>query len=102
MDRHSKVASTNPGGPVAVNVNLTPELEALVRDKIASGRYQSESEVVCDALRLMEARDQEYQSRLEWLRREVQAGIDSGNAGELDIEDIKRRGRERLEQLRKR
>jgi antitoxin ParD1/3/4 len=88
---------------MAVNVNLTPELEALVRDKIASGRYQSESEVVCDALRLMEARDQEYQSKLEWLRREVQAGIDSGTLpGDLDVEDIKRRGRERLEQLRKR
>lgn len=88
---------------MAVNVNLTPELEVLVRDKIASGRYKSESEVVCDALRLMEARDQEYQSRLEWLRREVQAGIDSGMLpGELDVEDIKRRGRERLEQLRKR
>ncbi len=40
---------------MTLNVNLTPELEALVRDKVASGRYSSASEVVRDALRLMEA-----------------------------------------------
>jgi antitoxin ParD1/3/4 len=87
---------------MALNVNLPSELETLVREKIAAGHYQSASEVVCDALRLMEARDEGYEARLEWLRRELQAGIDSGDAGELDIEDIKRRGRERLAQLGKR
>lgn len=87
---------------MALNVNLTPELEALVREMIASGRYQSESEVVCDALRLMEARDEEYKAKLEQLRRDVQAGIDSGDAGELSAEDIIRRGRERLAMLGKR
>lgn len=87
---------------MALNVNLPPELEALVREKIASGHYQSESEVVCDALRLMEARDEGYEARLAWLRQEFQAGIDSGDAGELDMEAIKRRGRERLARLGKR
>jgi antitoxin ParD1/3/4 len=87
---------------MALNVNLPSKLETLVREKIAAGHYQSASEVVCDALRLMEARDEGYEARLEWLRRELQAGIDSGDAGELDIEDIKRRGRERLAQLGKR
>ena len=87
---------------MTLNVNLTPELEALVRDKVASGRYSSASEVVRDALRLMEARDHESEARLKWLRREIQAGIDSGDAGVLDMADIKRKGRERLARLRKR
>lgn len=88
---------------MTLNVNLTPELEALVRAKVDSGRYGSASEVVRDALRLMEIRDQEYDAKLQWLRREAQKGIDSGTApGEFDAEEIKRRGRQRLAQIKKR
>ncbi len=36
------------------NVSLTPELEAFVDDRVASGRYHSASEVVRAALRLLE------------------------------------------------
>jgi len=41
-----------------VNVSLTPELEALIRQKVESGRYNNASEVVRDALRQLEAREQ--------------------------------------------
>ena len=41
-----------------INVNLTPELEGLIRQKVTSGRYNSASEVVREALRLMESEDQ--------------------------------------------
>ena len=41
---------------MTLNVNLTPELEAMVRDKVATGLYSSASEVVREALRLMEER----------------------------------------------
>lgn len=81
-----------------MNVNLTPELEAMVRDKVASGRYGSASEVVREALRLMEEHDQERAARLEQLRRDIQAGVASGSAGDLDVAEIKRRGRARLAQ----
>jgi antitoxin ParD1/3/4 len=40
-----------------VNIHLTPELEQLVHGKVQSGRYNSASEVVREALRLMEERD---------------------------------------------
>jgi antitoxin ParD1/3/4 len=36
---------------------LTPELEQLVQEKVASGLYQTASEVVRDALRLLKERD---------------------------------------------
>ncbi len=39
------------------NVSLTPELEALVDSKVASGRYRSASEVVRAALRLLDERE---------------------------------------------
>ena len=37
-----------------MNVNLSPQLEELVRQKVASGLYTSASEVVREALRLMD------------------------------------------------
>lgn len=41
-----------------MNINLTPQLEELVRGKVTSGLYNSASEVVREALRLLEREDQ--------------------------------------------
>jgi antitoxin ParD1/3/4 len=81
---------------MTLNVNLTPELEAMVRDKVATGLYSSASEVVREALRLMEEKDRFNKMKLDQLRNDMQAGIDSGDAGTLDAGEIKRRGRARL------
>ncbi|KAF0096674.1 MAG: hypothetical protein FD128_2546, partial [Hyphomonadaceae bacterium] len=40
-----------------MNINLTPKLEEMVREKVKSGLYNNASEVVREALRLMEAND---------------------------------------------
>ena len=40
-----------------MNVHLIPELEQLVQSKVKSGRYNSASEVLREALRLPEKRD---------------------------------------------
>ena len=40
-----------------MNVSLTPELEELVNEKVRSGLYQTASEVVREALRLLKQRD---------------------------------------------
>ena len=40
-----------------MNVSLTPELETFVQTKVTSGRYTSASEVVREALRLLEDHD---------------------------------------------
>ena len=40
-----------------MNVQLTPELEQLVKSKVETGRYNSPNEVMREALRLMEERD---------------------------------------------
>ena len=41
-----------------MNVSLTSELEAFVASKVRSGRYHSASEVIREALRLLEEREQ--------------------------------------------
>jgi antitoxin ParD1/3/4 len=55
-----------------MNVSLTPELERLVIEKVESGLYQTASEVVREALRLLKDRDEAR----EQLRADVLAGFD--------------------------
>lgn len=62
-----------------MTVMLSPESEALVRDKIESGRYADAGEVVQDALRLLDERDK----RLQELRAELQIGLDQEERGGL-------------------
>ena len=67
-----------------MNVSLTPELERMVQDKVAGGRYASASEVVREALRLLEARDRTEAEKLAWLRQAWQEGVESGLGRGLD------------------
>jgi len=78
-----------------MNISLTPHFEELVKNKLDSGLYHSASEVIRDALRLMEERDQVRGLRLEELKQEIRLGMDSGESTPLDMESIKKRGRER-------
>ncbi len=57
-----------------MNVSLTPRLEKLVRKKVASGMYNSASEVVREALRLLQQHDRLRDLRLKELRKEIQVG----------------------------
>jgi antitoxin ParD1/3/4 len=85
-----------------MNVSLTPQLEELVKKKVDSGLYGSASEVMREALRLLEERDRIHSMRLEELRAEIRKGLDSGEATSLNIGDIKARGRRRLAAERER
>ena len=83
-----------------MNVSLTPELEAMVAEKVKSGLYNSASEVVREGLRLVREQDQLREIRLNELRAEIQIGIDQADRGEskpLDIEALKIEARRRLE-----
>jgi antitoxin ParD1/3/4 len=65
-----------------VNVSLTPELELLIEERVRSGRYTSASEVVREALRLLQDRDELRRLRMDQLRAKVAAGLDSLDRGE--------------------
>jgi antitoxin ParD1/3/4 len=76
-----------------MNVSLTDELGEFVNAKVSSGRYASASEVVREALRLMERHEQIEAAKLQWLREAYQAGLASGDAGELDMAAVKAEAR---------
>ncbi|HEV2468826.1 MAG TPA: type II toxin-antitoxin system ParD family antitoxin [Candidatus Sulfotelmatobacter sp.] len=79
-----------------LNINLTPQLEEMVRQKVSSGRYNSASEVVREALRLMQTQDELRVLKLEQLRRDIREGLDSGPAQPWSPAAMKREGRKRL------
>lgn len=82
-------------GILHMNVSLTPELEQLVNEKVKSGFYQTASEVVRAALRLLNERDQER----ERLRADVQAGFDQLGRGQGKVYD-KASGRRLIERIK--
>jgi antitoxin ParD1/3/4 len=80
---------------MGMNVNLTPQLEELVRSKVSSGLYTSASEVVREALRLLEEQDRLRQLKVEELRREIRRGLDSGASQPWDAKALKKKARSR-------
>ena len=66
-----------------MNVHLTAELEQLVQGKIKSGRYNSATEVVREALRLLEQRDEVFALRKDEIRKQVEEGWQSAQREEL-------------------
>ncbi len=84
-----------------MNISLDPHFEALIKAKVNSGLYTSVSEVLREALLLLEERDQLRALRLDELRSEIQKGIDSGEPVPLDMDEIKAKGRQRLAELQK-
>ena len=74
-------------------VALGPHFESFVRKQLASGRYNNISEVVREGLRLLEDQEALRQIKLERLRADLQAGLDSGPATPLDMEEVKAEGR---------
>ena len=82
---------------VTMNVSLTPALEKFVESRIASGRYQSASEVVRDGLRLLEERETSRQAALDEVRRKIAVGLEQAERGELfDGEEVFREILEKL------
>ncbi len=72
-----------------MNISLTPELEQLVKDKVNSGRYHSVSEVMGEALRLLDERDRIREQRLAELKAKIQVGIEALDRGEVvDGEEV--------------
>jgi antitoxin ParD1/3/4 len=66
----------------------------MIREKIASGSYNSASEVVREALRLLEQQDQLHAFKLQKLRQDIQAGSESGPFTVFDPQKIERAARE--------
>ncbi|HTV48436.1 MAG TPA: type II toxin-antitoxin system ParD family antitoxin [Phycisphaerae bacterium] len=72
----------------SLNISLTPELQRFVNKRVASGRYQSASEVVRDALRLLEDREHSRAAQLSEFQLELNrrlASLDRGEYAESSV-----------------
>jgi antitoxin ParD1/3/4 len=64
-----------------MNVSLTPELNQFVANKVESGRYNSASEVVREALRLLEEHDRARGAQIAAFNLEIGARLASLDNG---------------------
>ena len=75
-----------------MNVSLTPELEHWVDEKVRTGRYASASEVIREALRLLEQQELARQRRLVQVREKIDRALEQLEQGKaLDLEDTRAR-----------
>ena len=63
------------------NINLTEHLDHFVERQVASGRYSNASEIVREALRLLEEQEQERKAKLKALRQAAKQGFDEIDQG---------------------
>jgi antitoxin ParD1/3/4 len=75
--------SWNMATRTTVNVSLTPELGAFLQNRVKSGRYQTTSEVVREALRLLQHHEREREAGLKQLKAKLQRGAGQAERGEL-------------------
>lgn len=80
---------------MTMNINLSPQLESMVREKVSAGLYTSASEVVREALQLMQEKDEVRATRLGELRQEIKAGLDSGPSSPLNMREVVAEGQRR-------
>jgi antitoxin ParD1/3/4 len=89
-----------------MNVNLGEMFEKFIIDLIKTGQYQSQSEVVREALRLLKEQVELRELRMSQLRRDLDKGISDLENGKSNVydegslrdafEETKKRGRKKL------
>jgi antitoxin ParD1/3/4 len=86
-----------------MNVSLTPELDRFVARKVESGRYTSASEVVREALRLLEEHDLARSAQFAAFNQELGARLAALDRGEdVDPADARKRIEQKSTERRKR
>ena len=73
-----------------MDITIPKSLEALIRRKVDEGHYSTENEVVADALRLMQVRDEIAEIKRARLRDAIERGykdVAAGRVLQLETED---------------
>ena len=68
----------------STSIQLNERWDKFLSERIAAGRFDSVSEAMREALRLLEERE----NKADALDRMLQEGLDSGDAGPLDMEEL--------------
>ncbi len=67
-----------------MNISLTPALEKFIQDKVASGLYNSVSEVIREAIRLLISKETISQERIAMLNKDIEEGLSDLEAGRYE------------------
>jgi antitoxin ParD1/3/4 len=78
-----------------MNISLTPKLEGFVKAKVKTGDYNNASEVIREALRVLQEREADRKVQLGALKRLIRDGEESGKPISWDPEAIKQEARRR-------
>jgi len=73
-----------------MNISVPDPMKDWVQAQIDGGKYASSSDYVRDLIR----KDQNQRDKLVALQTAITLGIESGSAGELDIESVKRKAKQ--------
>ncbi len=80
-----------------MNISLTPQLEKMISRKIKSGMYTSASEVIREALRLLNEHDRIKEIQIREMKEKVVAGVQQireGKVSRFNTDEIIAMGRE--------
>ena len=80
-----------------ITITLPPEMLASIKNKVHSGAYGSTSELIREAMRLWQKREEEHEARLSLIRSRLANSAESGEP--VPIDDAFK-GIERLHQQR--
>ena len=88
-----------------MNVSLSTELEHFVAERVKYGGFKSESELIAEAIHALQEREAVLAKEREWLRKELQIGIDQINRGEVidgevAMERLRQKAQARVEECR--
>jgi antitoxin ParD1/3/4 len=82
-----------------LTITLPRDMAQMVKDKVSSGEYATESEVIRDGLRTLAARDAAVD---HWLREQVAPTLDalkSDASGTMPLEEARKRLHSRIDAL---
>jgi antitoxin ParD1/3/4 len=85
-----------------VNISLSPDLDAFLQSRVASGRYQTASEVVREALRLLQRQETDREEAIKQLKAKLNRGAAEAERGELfDGDEVFAELKEMIEERRR-
>jgi len=79
-----------------ITITLPPDMLASIKQRVSSGSYGSTSELIRDAMRLWQKKEEEHDARISLIRNRLNQSIRSGKPVPLDaafgtIEELHKR-----------
>ncbi len=84
-----------------MEIQLKPELEQFLQEKLKSGVYQTLDEAINQGIELLKCQEEVYQGRFEELQRKIMIGAKASQRGEvIDGEALFKHLKDKLEARR--